>query len=156
MIDAEGYRKNVGIVLLNQRNRVFWCKRIGQNAWQFPQGGINADETPEDAMFRELQEETGLLAHHIDILGRTRDWLRYDLPEQFQRKNTPIRCIGQKQIWFLLRFRGLSYDVNLFNNKSPEFDDWCWLEYEKAAEKVIFFKREVYAKALDELRHFLV
>ena len=89
MLDREGYRPNVGIVLLNSRNEVFWGKRVGQHSWQFPQGGIQHGESPEQAMYRELHEEVGLLPEHVQIIGRTRDWLRYDVPEEYLRRQTP-------------------------------------------------------------------
>src|SRR5438477_1714227 len=86
MLDKEGYRPNVGIILANQRNEVFWGKRVHQHAWQFPQGGIQHGETPMQAMFRELEEEIGLQRAHVRILGRTRDWLRYEVPERWMRR----------------------------------------------------------------------
>src|SRR5438876_4030824 len=85
MLDKEGYRPNVGIVLANQRNEVFWGKRVNQHAWQFPQGGIDHGETPVQAMYRELEEEIGQQRAHVRILGRTRDWLRYEVPERAAR-----------------------------------------------------------------------
>lgn len=151
MIDADGYRANVAIVLLNDHKQVFWCRRLGQDAWQFPQGGMNEGETPEEAMFRELREETGLLPHHVDVLGRTRDWLRYDLPTHLVRRNASPLCIGQKQIWYLLQFRGIENNVNLQHGDKPEFDDWCWVDYWHPVEQVIDFKRDVYQRALHEL-----
>ena len=80
MLDKHGYRPNVGIILLNQDNQVFWGKRIREQSWQFPQGGINAAESPQQAMYRELHEEIGLGPQHVTVLGRTRDWLHYDVP----------------------------------------------------------------------------
>jgi 8-oxo-dGTP pyrophosphatase MutT (NUDIX family) len=91
MLDKEGYRPNVGIILLNHRNEVFWGKRIGQHSWQFPQGGIQHGENPKAAMLRELHEEVGLLPEHVHIIGRTKDWIRYDVPEEFLRKTPPQR-----------------------------------------------------------------
>src|SRR5574340_717853 len=88
MIDREGYRPNVGIILCNAHNQVFWGKRVNQHAWQFPQGGINSGETPEQAMFRELEEEVGLQPEHVRILGRTREWLRYDVPVHWTRRDS--------------------------------------------------------------------
>jgi putative (di)nucleoside polyphosphate hydrolase len=79
VIDADGYRPNVGIILMNERGQLLWARRIGQNAWQFPQGGIKHDETPEEALFRELKEEVGLEPHQVEIIGKTRGWLRYRL-----------------------------------------------------------------------------
>jgi putative (di)nucleoside polyphosphate hydrolase len=84
MIDKDGYRPNVGIVICNTRNEVFWGKRVRQNSWQFPQGGIKPGESPEQAMYRELMEEVGLAQEHVRILGRTRDWLHYDVPRDWE------------------------------------------------------------------------
>jgi putative (di)nucleoside polyphosphate hydrolase len=86
MLDRDGYRPNVAIVLLNSRNQVFWGKRIREHSWQFPQGGINPGESPEAAMLRELQEEIGLKPEHVKVIGRTRDWLRYEVPNHWVRR----------------------------------------------------------------------
>ena len=85
MLDRDGFRPNVGIVLLNARNQVFWGKRLRTHSWQFPQGGIKHGETPEQAMFRELHEEVGLRPEHVQVIARTRDWLRYEVPDHFIR-----------------------------------------------------------------------
>ena len=151
MIDTDGYRANIAVVILNKNGQVFWCRRIGQDAWQFPQGGMIEGETPEESMYRELREETGLLPRHVDILGHTRGWLRYDLPEHLVRRNHAPVCIGQKQIWYLLRFKGGERDVNLEYSDHAEFDDWCWYEYWKTVDEVVSFKQDVYRRALKEL-----
>ena len=91
MLDREGYRPNVGIILVNHKNEVFWGKRIREHAWQFPQGGIKHGESPVQAMYRELHEEVGLLPDHVRILGRTRDWLRYNVPSDFVRRDSRRR-----------------------------------------------------------------
>jgi len=160
MLDREGYRPNVGIVLLNARNEVFWGKRVGQHSWQFPQGGIQHGESPEQAMYRELHEEVGLLPEHVQIIGRTRDWLRYDVPEEFLRRQHPTRIHraayrGQKQIWFLLRLVGLDSDIQLRASEHPEFDAWRWVPFWIQLDGVIDFKREVYQLALSELARYL-
>ena len=93
MIDSKGYRSNVGIILCNAQGHVFWAKRSRVNSWQFPQGGLEEGEGPEQAMFRELHEETGLDAEHVEIIGRTRYWLRYRLPEKYIRRNSLPLCI---------------------------------------------------------------
>jgi putative (di)nucleoside polyphosphate hydrolase len=160
MLDREGYRPNVGIVLLNARNEVFWGKRVGQHSWQFPQGGIQHGESPEQAMFRELQEEVGLLPEHVQIIGRTRDWLRYDVPEEYLRRQHATRVHraayrGQKQIWFLLRLVGLDSDIQLRASEHPEFDAWRWVPFWIQLDGVIDFKREVYQLALSELARYL-
>jgi len=155
MIDREGYRPNVGIVLCNAHNQVFWGKRVNQHAWQFPQGGINAGETPEQAMFRELEEEVGLQPEHVRILGRTREWLRYDVPPHWTRRDSRGLYRGQKQIWFLLRLTGRDCDVSLRASGHPEFDAWRWNEYWVSMEAVVDFKRDVYRLALEELERYL-
>ena len=160
MLDREGYRPNVGIVLHNSRNEVFWGKRVGQHSWQFPQGGIQHGESPEQAMYRELHEEVGLLPEHVQIIGRTRDWLRYDVPEEYLRRQNSTRVHraayrGQKQIWFLLRLVGLDSDIQLRASEHPEFDAWRWVPFWIQLDAVIGFKREVYQLALSELARYL-
>ena len=113
MLDRDGFRPNVGIILLNQKSQVFWGKRIRTHSWQFPQGGIDRGENPEQAMFRELHEEVGLHPHHVQVLARTRDWLRYEVPDRFIRRDARGHYKGQKQIWFLLQLVGHDWDLNL-------------------------------------------
>jgi putative (di)nucleoside polyphosphate hydrolase len=155
MIDRDGYRPNVGIVLCNTRNEVFWGKRVREHSWQFPQGGIKPGETPETAMYRELREEVGLEPQHVRILGRTRDWLRYDVPDQWIKRDWRGNYRGQKQIWFLLRLVGRDCDVCLRACEKPEFDAWRWSDYWVPMDSVIDFKRDVYQKALSELARYL-
>ncbi len=155
MIDRDGYRPNVGIILTNARNQVFWGKRIRQDAWQFPQGGIQHGETPEQAMYRELNEEIGLQPRHVRILGRTRDWMRYDVPQHWVKREMRSNYRGQKQIWYLLRLTGRDCDVCLRASAHPEFDAWRWNNYWVEIDGVIEFKREVYCMALNELARFV-
>jgi putative (di)nucleoside polyphosphate hydrolase len=155
VIDSEGFRANVGIVISNDAGEVFWAKRIGQDAWQFPQGGIKADESAEVAMFRELREEVGLLPEHVEIIGCTNDWLKYWLPERFIRQNSMPLCIGQKQIWYLLKLVADETNVNLAHSEKPEFDHWEWIDYWSPSKEVIEFKRNVYQQALKEFAPFL-
>jgi putative (di)nucleoside polyphosphate hydrolase len=155
MIDRDGYRPNVGIILCNSHSQVFWGKRIREDSWQFPQGGIKAGESPEQAMYRELQEEIGLKPDHVRILGRTRDWLRYDVPAHWVKREWRGSYRGQKQIWYLLKLVGKDSDVSLRASGHPEFDAWRWHEYWVPLESVIEFKREVYTQALNELVVFL-
>ncbi len=156
MIDREGYRPNVGIILCNARNQVFWAKRVNQHAWQFPQGGIKPGESPEQAMYRELNEEVGLHPVHVRVLGRTREWLRYDVPSHWARRDCRSHYRGQKQIWFLLRLTGRDCDVCLRASSHPEFDAWRWNDYWIEMESVVEFKRDVYRLALQELERFLL
>ena len=155
MLDREGFRPNVGIILVNQKHQVFWGKRIRTHSWQFPQGGIDRGETPEQAMFRELHEEVGLLPEHVQILARTRDWLRYVVPDHFIRRESRGFYQGQKQIWFLLQLTALDNAVNLRATDHPEFDAWRWNDYWVPLEDVVEFKRGVYEMALTELNRYL-
>ena len=151
MIDREGYRANVGIVLLHDMAQVFWGRRIGMSAWQFPQGGIQEHESPRAAMFRELTEETGLLEHHVEVIGCTDGWLRYRLPKRYIRRHQKPVCIGQKQRWFVLRLAADEKHVDLNQGDEPEFDDWRWIDYWDSLRGVVEFKRDVYKRALSEL-----
>ena len=151
MIDKDGYRKNIGIILCNSKNKLLICKRLKEDSWQFPQGGIDKNESPENAMFRELFEEIGLQKNDIVVLGRTKKWLKYDLPKKYQRKTNNQLCVGQKQIWFLLRLISSDQSINLRTSKKPEFDSWEWVSEKKPLEIVISFKKNVYVKALNEL-----
>lgn len=151
MIDPDGYRPNVGIVLMRADGQVFWARRVRRDGWQFPQGGMNSDETPVEAMYRELQEETGLLPEHVEVLGCTPGWMRYRLPPRAIRRNERQVCIGQKQVWFLLRLTGDESNVRLDQNETPEFDNWRWVDFWYPVEHVVMFKRGVYARALRHL-----
>lgn len=155
MLDRDGFRPNVGIILLNQRNQVFWGKRIRTHSWQFPQGGIDRGENPEQAMYRELHEEVGLRPEHVRIVARTRNWLRYEVPDRFIRRESRGFYKGQKQIWYLLQLLGNDWDLNLRATEKPEFDAWRWNDYWVPLEVVVEFKRGVYEMALTELARFL-
>lgn len=150
-IDADGFRANVGIVLIREDRQVFLGGRTGGRGWQFPQGGVQQRETPEEALYRELKEEVGLDPQDVKLIAGTRNWLRYRLPKQYVRKNSHPPCIGQKQRWFLLSFQGSEDRFDLVSNGEPEFDSWRWVDYWTPVREVIYFKRAVYARALDEL-----
>lgn len=151
MVDSEGYRANVGIVLANSRGELLWARRIGENAWQFPQGGIQGNESPKQAMLRELREEVGLNVDQVEIIACTQGWLHYRLPDRLIRRNRQPLCIGQKQKWFLLRMLATDSEVCFHRNERPEFDHWCWVSYWYPLGQVVSFKREVYRRALLEL-----
>jgi len=155
MIDTDGFRSNVGIILSNRNGRLLWARRLGQDAWQFPQGGVNKSESLEDALFRELTEEVGLKKQHVEILARTDGWVKYRLPENLIRYDSTPVCIGQKQIWFLLLLTATDNDVNLMLSNKPEFDQWCWVEYWHPLSEVVMFKYDVYKKVLKELEPHL-
>ena len=151
MIDSDGFRPNVGIILANSMGQVLWARRIGQDAWQFPQGGIDRSETPEQAMYRELKEEIGLSPEDVEIVAVTRGWLRYRLPKRMIRHHSHPVCVGQKQKWFLLRMLSEDSAVSINSTETPEFDGWRWVSYWYPLGQVVAFKRDVYRKAMREL-----
>jgi putative (di)nucleoside polyphosphate hydrolase len=151
MIDTDGYRMNVGIILTNPAGQVLWAKRLGQEAWQFPQGGIKAHETPKRAMFRELHEELGLTSKHVQVLGVTHGWLRYRLPRHLIRYYQRPLCIGQKQVWYMLRILNQDSCIQLNGSDHPEFDQWRWVDYWYPLTEVVYFKKKVYENVLNEL-----
>ena len=141
MIDSEGYRANIGIVITNEKKQILLAKRYRQDAWQLPQGGIDKGETELEALYRELEEEVGLAPEQVSLVAKTPKWLRYELPmEHIRRKQKPT-CIGQKQVWYI--------SLNLHNK--VEFDDWKWVDYWAPVDEVINFKKEVYEDMLKAL-----
>ena len=154
MIDEDGYRSNVGMIVANAEGQVLWAKRAGQEAWQFPQGGMRPLESPEETLYRELYEEIGLISEEVRIIGSTKGWLRYKLPKRFLRDNK-TSFIGQKQKWFLLKMLANDQAVSFSNSVKPEFDHWRWVSYWYPLGKIVSFKRDVYRRALKELAPFL-
>ncbi|TKB55296.1 RNA pyrophosphohydrolase [Ferrimonas aestuarii] len=150
MIDNEGYRANVGIIICNRRGQVLWARRFGQHSWQFPQGGVDQGETPEQTMYRELFEEVGLQKSDVKVLAVSRSWLRYRLPKRLIRQDSKPVCIGQKQKWFLLQLVADEKKIDLRRSGHPEFDDWRWVNYWYPVRQVVSFKREVYRKVMKE------
>lgn len=150
-IDDEGFRANVGIILTNNDGKLMLGGRVGAKGWQFPQGGMLHGESAEQAMYRELEEEVGLTGDDVELLGVTRDWLRYRLPQKFVRRNSQPLCIGQKQRWFMLRLHSSDELVRFDRGEQPEFDRIRWVDYWRPVNEVIYFKRRVYASALHEL-----
>lgn len=155
IITRDGFRLNIGIVLINDNNQVFWAKRCGYDAWQFPQGGLIVNETVHEAMFRELKEEIGLESDDVDVLGVTRRWHYYRLPKAYIRRASKPLVIGQKQKWFLLRLKSAEDRIVLDGDEKPEFDHWEWVDYWYPVDEVIYFKRQVYQSALKDLEQFV-
>lgn len=155
VIDSEGYRANVGIILANGEGMVLWARRLGQNSWQFPQGGIKRTESAEEALYRELMEEVGLAPEDVEIVGATRDWLRYRLPKRYIRYGSKPLCIGQKQRWFVLRLVADETRVRLDRSGHPEFEEWRWVDYWHPLKEIVAFKKQVYRQALHELEPLL-
>jgi putative (di)nucleoside polyphosphate hydrolase len=150
VIDQDGFRANVGIVLMH-RGQVFLGRRTGGRGWQFPQGGVRAGESLEQALYRELEEEIGVEQSAVDLVGQTERWLRYRLPSRYVRRNQHPVCIGQKQRWFLLRLNREDVVFDFGRTREPEFDQYRWVPYWEPIKEVIYFKRPVYARALTEL-----
>ena len=151
VIDTDGFRANVGIVLMHADGTVFLGRRAGGRGWQFPQGGMREGEDVEQALYRELHEEIGLTRADVTLVGRTQDWLHYRLPARYVRRNRRPVCIGQKQRWFLLRLQREDARFELQATAEPEFDQWRWAGYWEPVREVIYFKRAVYVHALKEL-----
>ena len=155
--DLSAYRPGVGIVLVNRTGLVFVGRRIdmprGWLAWQMPQGGIDAGETPTQAALRELYEETG--TDKAEFIAETRDWLHYDLPEAIAGAAWGGRFRGQRQKWFLMRFAGEDGDIDL-DRHDAEFDAWKWVVPDELPELVVEFKRAVYVALLEEFRDYLI
>jgi len=146
---AISYRRGVGIMLLNQRNEVFVGRRADthDDAWQMPQGGIDDDEEPREAAFRELREEIG--TDNAEIVAESRTWLRYDLPPEL-RKRWKDRWRGQQQKWFVMRFQGDDSEINVAT-EHPEFTAWKWVPTGELVDIIVSFKRRLYLDLLEEL-----
>lgn len=151
VIDRDGFRANVGIVLMDGSGQLFLGRRTGGKGWQFPQGGMRRGESAEESLFRELREEIGLKPADVKLLGSTSRWLRYRLPSRYVRRGQRPLCLGQKQRWFLLQLDADESDIRFDTTGEPEFDRWRWVDYWQPVQEVIYFKRPVYVKALHEL-----
>ncbi|MGS4945212.1 RNA pyrophosphohydrolase [Meridianimarinicoccus sp. RP-17] len=151
MTGALPYRPCVGVVLAREDGRVFAGQRIDTpGAWQMPQGGIDAGETPEAAALRELEEETGVPAGLVTVEGATADWVRYDLPDALLGKIWGGKYRGQEQRWFLLRFHGTDADIDIARHH-PEFSTWAWMAPGDLLALIVSFKRAVYDQVFAEL-----
>lgn len=156
MIDESGFRLNVGIILTNSQGQLFWGQRVGQDAWQFPQGGLQDQETLQQTLYRELHEEVGLKPEDVEVIAESKQWISYLLPERLVRVDTKPICIGQKQKWFLLRLLSDDNAIKLHENIKPEFDSWRWVSYWYPLHQVVAFKREVYRHALNEFQPYVM
>jgi len=148
------YRSNVGIMMVNEKGYVFVGQRLdnNQNAWQMPQGGIDAGEDPETAAYRELLEETGVKKKDVRFVASSSQWLSYDLPEDLIPILWNGKFRGQKQKWFLFKFLGEDGDINIAT-KHPEFSKWKWISKESLLKEIVPFKKSVYENVLKEFRN---
>ena len=156
MIDNDGYRTNVGLVIFNSRGQLFWARRIGQYSYQFPQGGIQKDEILEDAMYRELYEEVGLRPEQVEVIAKTHSWVKYKLPKKYIRYHSLPLCIGQKQKWFLLKLTTNEKNINLSASNHPEFESWKWVSYWYPIRQIVSFKQHVYRLILCEFSKYVL
>jgi len=155
MIDKNGFRIGIGTIIVNNNKKLFWGKRIGQQDWQFPQGGLLKNESPMDCMYRELYEEIGLEKKDVTVLSIEKKWLYYCLPEKMIRYYSVPVCIGQKQKWFLLRLNSENVNIKLDLTDQPEFDNFCWVNYWYPLHEVIYFKYNMYKKILQNFHSFI-
>jgi putative (di)nucleoside polyphosphate hydrolase len=154
-VDLDRYRPNVGVVLFHHDGRVWLGKRAntaGPHTWQFPQGGVDPGEDLLDAARRELLEETGVST--TSFLGATGGWITYDFPEGWSGSKAAKGWLGQRQVWFALRFEGDESEIDLHAHAPAEFEAWRWGDLEEAPELVIPFKRGAYEKVIETFRPF--
>ena len=151
----EGYRPNVAMIVINKDNKVLICRRRNTQTWQFPQGGIDPNEKIQEAMYRELFEEVGLLKEDVNIIGESKKMITYDIPITLRSKVLGGKFKGQDQKWFLLKTIKDDIKINLNNEVIPEFEEFEWVSYWRALDRIIDFKKEAYRQALTELRFFV-
>ena len=151
----KGYRPNVAMIVINNDNRVLICRRRNTQTWQFPQGGIDPNENIQEAMYRELHEEVGLSKEDVNIIGKSKKMITYDIPITLRLKVLGGKFKGQDQKWFLLKTIKDDIKINLNNEVIPEFEEFEWVSYWRALDRIIDFKKEAYRQALTELRFFV-
>tara|TARA_B100001989_G_scaffold124554_1_gene87981 strand:- start:804 stop:1292 length:489 start_codon:yes stop_codon:yes gene_type:complete len=150
-LKEKGYRLNVGIIVANSNGKLLYCRRKNSNNWQFPQGGIDKNEDTFAAALRELYEEVGIEKNKIKLIKESSKWYKYDLPKKYQRNSLLWGdFIGQKQKWFLFKLIEET-EIDLNNDRNPEFDEFNWVDYWKPLDEIVEFKREIYGKVLTEL-----
>ncbi|MES2541233.1 MAG: RNA pyrophosphohydrolase [Pseudomonadota bacterium] len=158
MVEVESlpYRPCVGVVLIDARGMVFAGQRIDSPspAWQMPQGGIDDGEKPREAAYRELWEETGVTRDKVEFVAKTHGWVTYDLPTELLGKVWGGKFRGQRQKWFLFRFKGTDSDIKIAS-EHPEFSTWRWILADEMVESIVPFKRAVYDQVIRSFRAYL-
>ena len=149
----QAYRPGVGIVLFNRDGHVLIAERIDNpGGWQMPQGGIDAGESPEIAVFREMEEEIG--TRNAKIIGMVEDWIYYDFPLPLSKKLWGGKYLGQRQKWIALKFLGQDSDINLQMHTHPEFSQWKWVPLASLPDYAVPFKRAVYERIIKEFEKY--
>ena len=151
MNEESNYRLNVGLIIVNNYGKVLICKRKNSNQWQFPQGGIDKGETPIEAAKREIFEEVGIKPSKIKVLGKIKDWVKYEIPKELAKKSFKEKgIVGQKQKWFIFKIKTEAC-ISFVNDPDNEFDDFAWVSYWRPIALIVSFKKEVYRNVLAEL-----
>ena len=154
--NPKDYRPNVGMMIINQKKEIFVGKRIDHpsNFWQMPQGGIDAQEIPSVAALREMDEEVGIKKNKVDLLTESKDWYYYSIPSDLAKTLWKGKYKGQRQKWFLYKFKGTDKDVNI-HTEHPEFSDYKWVTKDFLVPNIVPFKKKIYEKLLLEFKDYL-
>ena len=154
--NSKDYRPNVGMMIINQKKEIFVGKRIDHpsNFWQMPQGGVDAQEIPSIAAFREMEEEVGIKKNKVDLLTESKDWYYYSIPSDLAKTLWKGKYKGQRQKWFLYKFKGTEKDINI-HTEHPEFSDYKWVTKDFLVPNIVPFKKKIYEKLLLEFKDYL-
>ena len=154
--NPKDYRPNVGMMIINQKKEIFVGKRIDHpsNFWQMPQGGIDAQEIPSIAALREMDEEVGIKKNKVDLLTESKDWYYYSIPSDLAKTLWKGKYKGQRQKWFLYKFKGTEKDIDI-HTEHPEFSDYKWVTKDFLVPNIVPFKKKIYEKLLVEFKDYL-
>ena len=154
--NPKDYRPNVGMMIINKKKEIFVGKRIDHpsNFWQMPQGGIDAQEIPSIAALREMDEEVGIKKNKVDLLTESKDWYYYSIPSDLAKTLWKGKYKGQRQKWFLYKFKGTDKDINI-HTEHPEFSNYKWVTKDFLVPNIVPFKKKIYEKLLLEFKDYL-
>ena len=154
--NSKDYRPNVGMMIINQKKEIFVGKRIDHpsNFWQMPQGGIDSQEIPSIAALREMDEEVGIKKNKVDLLTESKDWYYYSIPSDLAKTLWKGKYKGQRQKWFLYKFKGTEKDINI-HTEHPEFSDYKWVTKDFLVPNIVPFKKKIYEKLVLEFKDYL-